>query len=138
MATMPTHIAGRLVATVAGLVDTDVNRNLFYQGIFPPQPAIAVFLMETMPRGLEMAMKGGGTGVVCERPGLLVKIRHSSHVLGDALAQSCFLSLNNFVGELSGVRYLHILAAHNKVYLGVDEDKRHLFSINFGIRKEIG
>ena len=137
MASMPEHIAQYLDTQVVSLVASNPGRNVFVDQI-PADPAVMVSLRQTMGRRVQRAMRGGGTGIVCEQPGLQITIRHTTYEGADSLAKEVFTALDNFVGTLSGIRYLHVEAAHSPQSLGVDEDKRYRFVINFGIRKEIG
>jgi len=138
MATMPTQIASYLAAQPSlSLVNVDANRNIF-EGMMPDTPNRAVALAEGPGMRFDRVMKGGGSGIACENPMLQVKVRDMSRDLAHTLCRNIFGFLDNFVGTISGVRYLHIIASHPPTFLGQDEKKRFTYVVNFTVRKEIG
>lgn len=71
-----------------------------------------------------------------DRPTVMVKVRNRSYTAGYAIAEDIKLGLNGLHGEsLGGTTYVGIWAMGDINSLGKDDNRRHVFSINFMIHR---
>lgn len=137
MASLAQLIITKLEADVPAVVDATAGRNIFSVK-WPDKPNTAIKVDTNPGRGFDRVMRGGGTGVSSENHALQIMVRSEDIEVGDALMKLLFSSLDNFVGTISGVRFLHIVANHPPAPLGEDEKSRFLWSVNFDVKKEVG
>jgi hypothetical protein len=137
MASLAALIMTKLAADVPAIVNTDAGRNIF-KTKWPNLPHTAVKVDTNPGKGFHRVMRGGGSGIAAENHALQVMWRAFDLEDGDALGKLIFASLDNFVGTISGVRFLHIVANHPPAPLGEDESRRMMWSVNFDVKKEVG
>lgn len=137
MASLAALIATKLDADIPAIVFADTGRNTF-TGFLPNKPDTAIRILTSPSSAFDRVMKGGGTGIAVENHSLQVLLRAADFEAGDALMKLIFTSLDNFVGTIGGVRFLHIMANHPPGPLGQDESTRYMWSVNFRVRKEVG
>lgn len=102
-------------------------------GTFPALPDNLIALFEQPGFEPERVM-GGLAHVVLN---LQVLIRNTSYTNAETKARAVYQNLDRFKGVLSGVQYYSILARSYPFHLGVDENKRHRWTCNYTVRKDL-
>jgi len=106
-----------------------------YKGFMPDKPDDVMALFEYAGSPTELTM-GEGDPVV-ERPGLQVRVRSRSYPAGRAKIQEVVDILHGVAGVvLGGTRYLLIRANQSPASLGLDQNNRSEFVVNFEVIKE--
>lgn len=105
------------------------------KGFLPDQPDDVVAIFEYAGSPMELTM---GTGdPVLERPGLQVRVRNKSYSSGRTKIGDVVDKLHGLAGQaLSGTKYLLIRASQSPAALGLDQNNRSEFVVNFEVLKE--
>lgn len=119
-------IAEHLADNGHGTVGTDI-----FLGHMPNAPANCMAIYQD--GGTAPEVVGG-----IEHPRLIVRVRNESYSTGFANAQAVMGALHT-EGELTinGHRYLYIRAVGSVNFLGMDERRRSLFSLDLIVTKEM-
>jgi hypothetical protein len=72
---------------------------------------------------------------VADAPSVQVMVRDPDHAAGEAKAKAVIDALDFFSGSLSGTEYLLITLSYGPVYIGLDENNRHRWSLVFRVMK---
>ena len=119
--TLVVDIATILASVGIGTTGTD----LFYSQM-PPSPDDSVCAYQyagspSLPEGIS-------------QPGVQVRIRNSDYVTGAAKAKAVHDALHGYANTLlNGTYYLQIFANQYPEALGVDDNDRHIFVVNFRV-----
>jgi hypothetical protein len=136
MASLASLIALQLDTDIPAVVNANTNRNIFIGG-WPAHPDTAIRIMDYSGMEFDRVMGVGSAGIAVANHRIQTMVRAINLEDGDALIKLVFGSLDNFVGVIGGVRFLHIIAVHPPSMIGVDETKRFLWTCNFQIKKEL-
>ena len=103
-----------------------------YGGFMPEAPDNCICLYETS--GQSPLMTHDGQDIL--RPGLQVMVRNNDYATGRAIAETVKERLNRVTNQIVGGRfYLSVRANHEPAHLGVDQNSRHRWSLNFAVQK---
>lgn len=106
-----------------------------HKGFMPDKPDNIVALFEYAGEPTELMM--GPDDPVLERPGLQVRVRDKSYSAGRARIQAVVDALHGLANEVLGDRrYLLIQANQSPESLGLDQNNRSEFVVNFSVLKE--
>lgn len=125
---MISEVGTYLAANGLGTVGVDL-----FEGLNPPEPDTLTALFERPGRP---PIRASANKIVAEQPSLLVVTRALDYETGYQRIKAVKDRLQNFVGTLSGTRYLEISANQGIHSVGQDERRRFHFSLNFNVRKE--
>ncbi len=105
------------------------------------QPNTVAVLYETGGAGSEYAFSTstGTVNVVYEQPNLQLLSRSTTYTKARSVAETVYTTLNGLgTTTMSGTRYLDFEAIQSPFSIGRDSQERHLVSVNFRVRKEVG
>ena len=131
-----TYLVSKTTLTVGGTTGT-----LAKAVMLDTQPDTVAVLYETGGAGGEHAFSTS-TGTVTriyERVNMQVLSRSTTYTQARTVAETIYTTLDG-LGEttMSSVRYLSFDAIQPPFSIGRDEQERHLVSVNFRIKKEVG
>lgn len=119
--TLVADIATILASAGVGTVGTDI----FY-GSMPPSPDNCVCIYQYA--GSPSLAEG------IDRPGVQVRIRNTSYANASSKATDVHDALHTYANTLlNGTYYMQILANQYPEGLGVDDNDRHIFVVNFSV-----
>lgn len=123
-----------LLDDIATYLQTLANRDIF-KGHYPDKPDNVISLFEYAGEPAEMTMGGGDP--VLERPGLQVRVRDKDYAAGRSRIQAVVDALHGLANtKLSDTRYLLIRANQSPESMGLDQNNRSEFVVNFSVLKE--
>lgn len=127
---MTSDIAALLVSLGHGST-TSPNPTIF-TGNVRGSPDSCIILYQTEGR-LSTYVMGASVpaNVVLNRPGLQIVVRDPVYTTAETKATSIFNALNGRTGTMGSKAYARVFGRYPPVYLGVDENDRYLFSLNF-------
>ncbi|TXH10902.1 MAG: hypothetical protein E6R03_14895 [Hyphomicrobiaceae bacterium] len=130
MSLMCDDIATFLVAQ--GVGTTAAPSPTIMVGRLEAKPDNAVCLTQRMGRRSVRAM---GNTIVYDQPNLQVTARNVDSAASETVAVTVYALLDGKTGLINGVEYPYIEAMHPPEYVGIDENRRHLFTVNFHVRR---
>lgn len=106
-----------------------------HKGFYPDQPDDLVSLFEYAGEPMELTMSDNDP--VLERPGLQVRVRSKTYPTGRTKIGEIVAILHGLANKtLSGTRYLLIKANQSPESMGLDQNNRSEFVVNFSVLKE--
>lgn len=106
-----------------------------YKGFYPDQPDSLVALFEYAGEPMELTMSDNDP--VLERPGLQVRVRSTTYPTGRTKIGEIVAILHGLANKtLGGTRYLLIKANQSPESMGLDQNNRCEFVVNFSVLKE--
>lgn len=124
------EIATYLEDKNVGTVGTDL-----FMGFMPDKPDNCVALFEYAGEPMELTMGSGDPTL--ERPGLQVRVRNTSYSAARSKIEDVVDAFHGLANQtLSGTRYLLIKANQSPESLGLDQNNRSEFVVNFSVLKE--
>jgi hypothetical protein len=95
--------------------------------------------------GVAVQMMSGGSPVramgaalsapIADSPIFQVVVRNTDHDTGESKVSAIINALDHYWGTLTGTQYLYMALEYGPVYLGLDENNRHRWSITFRATK---
>lgn len=104
-------------------------------GGFPDSPDMVVALEQY--EGLPPLFTQDNSGIAYERPSIQARVRGDDTAAVEARAKQLFRLLNLVNVVLNGVKYQRVFPITSPMYMGLDENGRHHWSVNFAIHKEV-
>ena len=125
-----TELGNRLVSAGVGTLATDLFLGPMPMGV---ANCLAVALMNS---GSPIRAMGAVSGApVADTPGFQVTVRHTDHTAGETRVKAVIDAFDFYSGTIGATPYLLITLEYGPVYLGLDENNRHRWTLTFRATK---
>lgn len=124
------EVASRLVSQSIGTKGTTL-----FQGVMPMGVSEGVALYQMTQGQPIRAMGSSGSAPVMDLPQFQVVVRNTSFTNGEAKVKAVIDALDFYTGTLDSIKYFLIRLEYGPVYLGIDENNRHRWSVTFRAMK---